>query len=205
MPRGTEEDLDEELKSFIRKKLREEEYNTLIGVRLTSWDLKRRIRKKLRKDEYKTSRDRHYVFAAGDKTPDLSVRTFQDVIQEYELWREKEKMLRATAKEEEERKAAWLVSRTDEDLLETFQRVCFTHWCTLLLQVWKFARYYVMRVIGMEILSDLMQLYVTCSLEGPVNSSDHGKLKGPPTVDEIKECVNIEQEEGNVTRDGVNH
>ncbi|KAG5552283.1 hypothetical protein RHGRI_010386 [Rhododendron griersonianum] len=105
MPRGTEEDLDEELKSFIREKLREEEYKTLIGVRLTSWDLKRRIRKKLRKDEYKTSRDRHYAFAAGDKTPDLSVRTFQDVIQEYELWREKEKMLRAIAKEEEERKA----------------------------------------------------------------------------------------------------
>ncbi|KAF7144874.1 hypothetical protein RHSIM_Rhsim04G0095500 [Rhododendron simsii] len=108
MPRGTREDLDEELKSFIRKKLREEEYNTLVGVRVTSWE-KKRIRKIFRKDELVcvsvTSRDRRYPFAAGDKTPDLSVRTFQDVIQEYELWREKEKMLRAIANEEEERKA----------------------------------------------------------------------------------------------------
>ncbi|KAG5552236.1 hypothetical protein RHGRI_010351 [Rhododendron griersonianum] len=80
---------------------------------------------------------RLYAFAAGDKTPDLSGRTFQDVIQEYELRREKEKMLRAITKEEEERKAARLVSRTDENLLETFQRVCFTHWCTLLLQIYR--------------------------------------------------------------------
>ncbi|KAF7144643.1 hypothetical protein RHSIM_Rhsim04G0092700 [Rhododendron simsii] len=78
MPRGTGEDLDEELKTRIKKKFREDEYNMLVGVSVTL-------------------RDRHYA---------LSVRTFPDAIQEYELRREKEKMLRAIAKKkEEERKA----------------------------------------------------------------------------------------------------
>ncbi|KAF7116437.1 hypothetical protein RHSIM_RhsimUnG0029100 [Rhododendron simsii] len=81
MPRGTGEDLDEELET-------EDEYNMLVGVRVTSWELKRRIRKKFREDEYNmlvgvsvTLRDRHYA---------LSVRTFPDAIQEYEWRREKE-------------------------------------------------------------------------------------------------------------------
>lgn len=68
-----------------------------------------------REDDYRRRRlnrvispDRHDAFAAGDKTPDVSVRTYADVMREEALKREKEELLRKIAdkkKEEEERKA----------------------------------------------------------------------------------------------------
>ncbi|XP_052174881.1 uncharacterized protein LOC127789869 [Diospyros lotus] len=69
-----------------------------------------------REDDYRRRRlnrvispDRHDAFAAGDKTPDVSVRTYADVMREEALKRAKEDTLRAIAKkkkEEEENKAA---------------------------------------------------------------------------------------------------
>ncbi|XP_058207077.1 uncharacterized protein LOC131320393 [Rhododendron vialii] len=91
MPRGTGEDLDEAgFKRPQRIVDREDDYR------------RRRLNRVI-------SPDRHDAFAAGDKTPDVSVRTYQDVMQEELLKREKDDTLRAIAKkkkEEEERKAA---------------------------------------------------------------------------------------------------
>ncbi|KAM7466089.1 hypothetical protein LguiB_013651 [Lonicera macranthoides] len=67
-----------------------------------------------REDDYRRRRlnrvispERHDAFANGDKTPDVSVRTYADVMREEALKREKEETLRAIAKkkkEEEENK-----------------------------------------------------------------------------------------------------
>jgi splicing factor 3B subunit 1 len=69
-----------------------------------------------REDDYRRRRlnrvispDRHDAFANGDKTPDVSVRTYADVMREEALKREKEETLRLIAKkkkEEEENKNA---------------------------------------------------------------------------------------------------
>ncbi|KAF8403542.1 hypothetical protein HHK36_011646 [Tetracentron sinense] len=68
-----------------------------------------------REDDYRKRRlsrvispDRNDAFAMGDKTPDVSVRTYADVMREEALKREKEEALRAIAtkkKEEEENTA----------------------------------------------------------------------------------------------------
>ncbi|GAB4850048.1 Splicing factor 3B subunit 1 [Ancistrocladus abbreviatus] len=67
-----------------------------------------------REDDYRKQRfnrvispERHDAFAMGDKTPDVNVRTYADVMREEALKREKEETLKAIAKkkkEEEERK-----------------------------------------------------------------------------------------------------
>ncbi|GMH15903.1 hypothetical protein Nepgr_017744 [Nepenthes gracilis] len=67
-----------------------------------------------REDDYRRRRfnqaispDRHDAFAMGDKTPDVNVRTYADVMREEALKREKEETLKAIAKkkkEEEEKK-----------------------------------------------------------------------------------------------------
>ena len=61
-----------------------------------------------REDDYRRRRlnqiispERHDPFAAGEKTPDPSVRTYADVMREEALKREKEETLRAKAKKEE--------------------------------------------------------------------------------------------------------
>lgn len=80
-----------------------------------------------REDDYRRRRlqrvispDRHDAFAAGDKTPDVSVRTYVDVMREEAYKREKEATLREIAKqkkEEEERKkeGGEKVERVKED------------------------------------------------------------------------------------------
>ncbi|XP_030442764.1 uncharacterized protein LOC115665023 [Syzygium oleosum] len=66
-----------------------------------------------REDDYRRRRlnrvispDRHDAFAAGDKTPDVSVRTYADVMREEALKREKEETLRAIAKKKKEEEEA---------------------------------------------------------------------------------------------------
>ncbi|KAJ1479549.1 hypothetical protein T484DRAFT_1813823, partial [Baffinella frigidus] len=62
-----------------------------------------------REDEYKQRRrariispERHDPFAAGDQTPDASVRTYKDIMAEQELGKEKEKIMRQVQKKMEE-------------------------------------------------------------------------------------------------------
>ncbi|KAF2294154.1 hypothetical protein GH714_007933 [Hevea brasiliensis] len=66
-----------------------------------------------REDEYRRRRlnrvispDRHDAFAAGEKTPDPSVRTYADVMREEALKREKEETLKAIAKKKKEEEEA---------------------------------------------------------------------------------------------------
>ncbi|KAI4296400.1 hypothetical protein L6164_036361 [Bauhinia variegata] len=66
-----------------------------------------------REDDYRQRRlnriispERHDPFAAGEKTPDPSVRTYADVMREEALKREKEDTLRAIKKKKEEEEAA---------------------------------------------------------------------------------------------------
>ncbi|KAK4766344.1 hypothetical protein SAY87_007986 [Trapa incisa] len=66
-----------------------------------------------REDDYRRRRlnrvispDRHDAFAAGDKTPDVSVRSYADVMREEALKREKEETLRAIAKKKKEEEEA---------------------------------------------------------------------------------------------------
>ncbi|KAF2320413.1 hypothetical protein GH714_027446 [Hevea brasiliensis] len=66
-----------------------------------------------REDDYRRRRlnrvispDRHDAFAAGEKTPDPSVRTYADVMREEALKREKEETLRAIAKKKKEEEEA---------------------------------------------------------------------------------------------------
>ncbi|WCJ18776.1 Splicing factor 3B subunit 1 [Euphorbia peplus] len=66
-----------------------------------------------REDDYRRRRlnrvispDRHDAFAAGEKTPDASVRTYADVMREEALKREKEETLRLIAKKKKEEEEA---------------------------------------------------------------------------------------------------
>ncbi|KAL7197806.1 hypothetical protein ACSBR2_020347 [Camellia fascicularis] len=90
MPRGVDEDESMGFKKPSRIIDREDEYR------------RRRLNRVI-------SPERHDAFASGDKTPDVSVRTYADVMREEALKREKEDTLRLIAKkkkEEEERKAS---------------------------------------------------------------------------------------------------
>ncbi|KAI4342288.1 hypothetical protein MLD38_026928 [Melastoma candidum] len=65
-----------------------------------------------REDDYRGRRlnrvispDRHDAFAAWDKTPDVSVRTYADIMREEALKREKENTLRAIPKKKKEEEA----------------------------------------------------------------------------------------------------
>ncbi|KAF8044177.1 hypothetical protein BT93_A2224 [Corymbia citriodora subsp. variegata] len=99
MPRGSEED-DGGMGGFKKPQRiidREDDYR------------KRRLNRVI-------SPDRHDAFAAGDKTPDVSVRTYGDVMREEALKRETEETLRAIAKkkkEEEEAAKAGVVKETE--------------------------------------------------------------------------------------------
>ncbi|KAK3414130.1 hypothetical protein EUGRSUZ_I02637 [Eucalyptus grandis] len=66
-----------------------------------------------REDDYRKRRlnrvispDRHDAFAAGDKTPDVSVRTYADVMREEALKREREETLRLISKKKKEEEEA---------------------------------------------------------------------------------------------------
>ncbi|CAI8591393.1 unnamed protein product [Vicia faba] len=66
-----------------------------------------------REDEYRRRRlnqllspDRHDAFAAGEKTPDPSARTYADIMREEALKREKEETLRAISKKKKEEEEA---------------------------------------------------------------------------------------------------
>lgn len=67
-----------------------------------------------REDDYRRRRrlnrvispDRHDAFAAGDKTPDVSVRTYANVMREEALKREKEETVRAMARKKKEEEEA---------------------------------------------------------------------------------------------------
>lgn len=66
-----------------------------------------------REDDYRRRRlnqvispERHDAFAAGEKTPDPSVRTYADVMREEALKREKEETLKAIAKKKKEEEEA---------------------------------------------------------------------------------------------------
>ncbi|CAL5183216.1 unnamed protein product [Lathyrus oleraceus] len=66
-----------------------------------------------REDDYRRRRlnqllspDRHDAFAAGEKTPDPSVRTYADIMREEALKREKEETLRAISKKKKEEEEA---------------------------------------------------------------------------------------------------
>ncbi|CAK8563927.1 unnamed protein product [Lathyrus sativus] len=68
-----------------------------------------------REDDYRRRRlnqllspDRHDAFAAGEKTPDPSVRTYADIMREEALKREKEETLRAISKKKKEEEEAGL-------------------------------------------------------------------------------------------------
>ncbi|XP_022140896.1 splicing factor 3B subunit 1 [Momordica charantia] len=87
MPRGSEEDDDMGFKKPQRIIDREDDYR------------KRRLNRVI-------SPERHDAFAAGEKTPDPSVRTYAEVMREEALKREKEETLRAIAKKKEEEEAA---------------------------------------------------------------------------------------------------
>ncbi|XP_022985010.1 splicing factor 3B subunit 1-like [Cucurbita maxima] len=87
MPRGGEEDDDIGFKKPQRIIDREDDYR------------KRRLNRVI-------SPERHDAFAAGEKTPDPSVRTYAEVMREEALKREREETLRAIAKKKEEEEAA---------------------------------------------------------------------------------------------------
>lgn len=87
MPRGAEEDDDIGFKKPQRIIDREDDYR------------KRRLNRVI-------SPERHDAFAAGEKTPDPSVRTYAEVMREEALKREREETLRAIAKKKEEEEAA---------------------------------------------------------------------------------------------------
>ncbi|KAG6600246.1 Splicing factor 3B subunit 1, partial [Cucurbita argyrosperma subsp. sororia] len=87
MPRGGEEDDDMGFKKPQRIIDREDDYR------------KRRLNRVI-------SPERHDAFAAGEKTPDPSVRTYAEVMREEALKREREETLRAIAKKKEEEEAA---------------------------------------------------------------------------------------------------
>ena len=74
-----------------------------------------------REDDYRRKRldgrispDRHDAFAAGDKTPDISVRTYADVMLEQALKRKEEETLRAIAKKKKEEEEVTKVGRDKE-------------------------------------------------------------------------------------------
>lgn len=87
MPRGVDEDDDLGYKKPQRIIDREDDYR------------KRRLNRVI-------SPERHDAFAAGEKTPDPSVRTYAEVMREEALKREREETLRAIAKKKEEEEAA---------------------------------------------------------------------------------------------------
>ncbi|KGN53720.1 splicing factor 3B subunit 1 [Cucumis sativus] len=87
MPRGVDEDEDLGYKKPQRIIDREDDYR------------KRRLNRVI-------SPERHDAFAAGEKTPDPSVRTYAEVMREEALKREREETLRAIAKKKEEEEAA---------------------------------------------------------------------------------------------------
>lgn len=74
-----------------------------------------------REDDYRKRRlnrvispERHDAFAAGEKTPDPSVRTYADVMREEALKREKEETLKRIAKKKEEEEAAAKAGSVDK-------------------------------------------------------------------------------------------
>lgn len=87
MPRGGDEDEDLGFKKTQRIYDREDEYR------------RRRLNQVL-------SPDRHDAFAAGEKTPDPSVRTYGDIMREEALKREKEDTLRLISKKKKEEEEA---------------------------------------------------------------------------------------------------
>jgi splicing factor 3B subunit 1 len=75
-----------------------------------------------REDDYRRRRlnrvispERHDAFAAGENTPDPSVRTYVDVMREEVLKKEKEETLKRIAKKKEEEEAAAKETKADED------------------------------------------------------------------------------------------
>ncbi|XP_040997990.1 splicing factor 3B subunit 1-like [Juglans microcarpa x Juglans regia] len=75
-----------------------------------------------REDDYRKRRlnrvispERHDAFAAGEKTPDPSVRTYADVMREEALKREKEETLKRIAKKKEEEESAAKSDKATED------------------------------------------------------------------------------------------
>eukprot|EP00257_Ricinus_communis_P019781 XP_015578867.1 splicing factor 3B subunit 1 [Ricinus communis] len=87
MPRGGDDDNDSGFKKPSRIIDREDDYR------------RRRLNRGL-------SPDRHDAFAAGEKTPDPSVRSYAEVMKEEALKREKEETLRLIAKKKKEEEEA---------------------------------------------------------------------------------------------------
>jgi splicing factor 3B subunit 1 len=90
MPRGGADDDHEDLLGFKKPQRiidREDDYR------------KRRLNRVI-------SPERHDAFAAGEKTPDPSVRTYADIMREEALKKEKEETLKRIAKKKEEEAAA---------------------------------------------------------------------------------------------------
>ncbi|KAB1212465.1 Splicing factor 3B subunit 1 [Morella rubra] len=98
MPRGGAEDDNEDALGFKKPQRiidREDDYR------------KRRLNRVI-------SPERHDAFAAGEKTPDPSVRTYADVMREEALKREKEETLKRIAKKKEEEEAAAKAGSVDK-------------------------------------------------------------------------------------------
>ncbi|GLT26082.1 hypothetical protein SLA2020_011690 [Shorea laevis] len=93
-------------KSLLKEVPRAEEDDNLLGFRRPAKIIERENDYRRRKYNRNLSPDRHDAFAAGEKTPDPSVRTYAEVMREQALAREKEETLTAIAKKKKEEEEA---------------------------------------------------------------------------------------------------
>lgn len=93
-------------KSLLKEVPRADEDDNALGFRQPAKIIDREDDYRRRRLNRILSPDRHDAFAAGEKTPDPSVRTYKDVMREHELDKEKEETLKAIAKKKEEAAAA---------------------------------------------------------------------------------------------------
>lgn len=93
-------------KSLLKEVPRADEDDNSLGFRQPGKIIDREDDYRRRRLNRVLSPERHDAFAAGEKTPDPSVRTYKDVMAEAVLDRKKEETLKAIAKKKEEEAAA---------------------------------------------------------------------------------------------------
>ncbi|GLT94370.1 hypothetical protein SLE2022_121140 [Rubroshorea leprosula] len=104
-------------KSLLKEVPRAEEDDNSLGFRQPAKIIEREDDYRRRKYNRDLSPDRHDAFAAGEKTPDPSVRTYAEVMREQALAREKEETLTAIAKKKKEEEEAAKAEKEAEHVL----------------------------------------------------------------------------------------